>query len=172
MVLNKVLLLSLLSIFVGYHGIAQENMPLPFKTWKEQQITEARNVVIRITNRRTLAKASLKSADTESPKTRTVATEEIGVQQHVQRPANLETELQQANENLASAKELSFEDYVTVYLAAFRDRPDVLAVISQKLTKEEVAILLNLVVNRASSQDARTSAKPLVDGLLAGDHSR
>jgi hypothetical protein len=168
---SRICLLFAICIFTG-NAVGQENSPLPFKIWKDQQITEARNQVVRISNRRTLAKASAKSSENEPDHSRTVSSEEISTQQHVQRPSNLETDLQQANENLESAKELSFEDYVTVYLAAYKNRPEVLAGISQRLTKEEVAALLSLVLNRNRIQETRSAAKPFVDGLLAGDRSR
>ncbi len=109
----------LASLFISL-CLAQEPSIMPFKAWKEQQLVEARNQVVRLNNKIALEKEV-------DPK--------------------IELEVQRANETFQSAKELSLAEYSAAYLAKFRNQPQALSALVKRLSKQETSELLYVLLN-------------------------
>lgn len=109
--------------------------PQIYKVWRDQQIVEAKNNVVRIANKITLARAGkLPAAEMQA------------------KPLErLDNELRVAQENLQIAQELSVEDYFVVYLSRFKSRPDAIQSVASRMSKDEVAELIRAMLNRGES---------------------
>lgn len=136
-------------------GATSSSEPLPFSAWKEHQIVEAKNQVVRLSNRIHLLKTGRYKAEavvTESKDpllghegekeyqslkdtkvdAETLKTAEEKVLKSVQ------DRMKTALGNLQYAKELNMEDYLAVYLSRFKDDDEALSKVIGKLSKEEL----------------------------------
>lgn len=121
-----------LAILLSLSFVAQAapTEPLKFKTWKEQQIMEAQNEVLRISARLRIQK--------NTPKTDT--------------PEVSSSDLKNARETLQIAKEFTIEDYADVYVANLQDDPDQFSKLMNSLTKDEMAQLMKVLVKNKASE--------------------
>lgn len=157
------LILLFLALVQGAAGFGQDLLspPLPFKAWREQQLMEARNQVVRVTNKMTLDRSQPVPLQTSVE-----ANPSKGL-----KGSKPETELKRALDNLQSAKELTIEDYFLVYLSRYKGQPQALEFIAQRLTREEIAELLKVMLNSSSVESLKSAPHPAV-GLVANDKSR
>lgn len=134
---------SLLYIYIALISVTALAVPQPtienpqiYKTWKDQQIVEAKNNVVRIANKITLARAGK------------LPEKELQALQPLER---MDNELRVAQENLQIAQELSVEDYFVVYLSRFKARPDAIQSVASRMSKDEVAELIRAMLNRGEA---------------------
>ncbi len=134
---------SLLYIYMSLITVAAFAAPQPaseapqiYKIWKDQQIVEAKNNVVRIANKITLARAGK------------LPEKELQALQPLER---MDNELRVAQENLQIAQELSVEDYFVVYLSRFKSRPDAIQSVASRMSKDEVAELIRAMLNRGEA---------------------
>ncbi len=131
--------------------------PVIYKTWKDQQILEARNTVIRISNKITLSRAGKLTEQEiikELASTENVTKENTSLQQkttQLKPIERLENELRVAQENLQVAQELSVEDYFVVYLSRFRSNQEAIQSVASRMSKDEVAELIRAMLNRGEA---------------------
>lgn len=119
--------------------------PQIYKIWKEQQIVEAKNNVVRMANKITLARAGK------------LPEKELQALQPIER---MDNELRVAQENLQIAQELSVEDYFVVYLSRFKSRPDAIQSVASRMSKDEVAELIRAMLNRGESTTTQNGTLP------------
>jgi len=132
----------LLYTYIALVSVAAFASPQPttenphiYKVWRDQQIVEAKNNVVRIANKITLARAGKLPA----------------TEMQAKPLERLDNELRVAQENLQIAQELSVEDYFVVYLSRFKSRPDAIQSVASRMSKEEVAELIRAMLNRGES---------------------
>lgn len=151
------------------HALSTE--PLPFKNWKEQQIVDAQNQVARISNRIVLLKAgkvrpediSAEFNDFEDTQADVEAAKLTSKAQKLSSNdilARLEKELSGRQKSLEFAKDLGFEEYFLGYLTQFQENPDALASVAGRLSKDEVAELLKVLLkSNQSSLDSGSNGR-------------
>lgn len=142
--------------------------PKSFQTWKDLQVLEAQNQLLRAGARMSQArsgkgtKAAVKEqAPLPSSRLKAAAEDPVG---------SAEKEVVRAKESLEAANALDLSDYVNVYLPSLESQPDVLASLLQKLSKEELAEILKIVLTKNSRFDAKRNS-PVVGGLPGSSSS-
>lgn len=167
----------LMYCFVSYAQAAVEPLvtaaqPVPpsvktFQDWKDLQVLEAQNQLLRVGARMSQirsgvgkgVRADLKEP-AQLPSARVKPTAESDPM------ALAEKDLRRARESLETANALELSDYVNVYLPTLASQPEALQTLFQKLTKEELAEILKLLLARSSRIDAKRSST-LVGGSSA-----
>ncbi|NJL25678.1 MAG: hypothetical protein HC902_11230 [Calothrix sp. SM1_5_4] len=161
MTVFKILMLALSLSSLALHAQEPRISVLTFQAWKEQQILEAQNQVLRASTRLTQLKAgrgtsarNKKPAQLPNDKVREAEESETSI---------AEKELARAQESLQSANDLEFEAYINVYLPTLQDHPEALQKLAEKLSKEELAEVFKALMRARASGSQRTSA--LLEGL-------
>ena len=148
---------------------------LTFKSWREQQVSEAQSQVQRATIRLRQAKSgrSHTKEPTEVPGSGRL--KKIGESETV---SAAEQDLKRAQDVLVEASQLQFDNYVEVYVSNLRDQPETLQKLTDHLSKEELAeILKYLMRHSASGNGGQTSAldatrnELLVGGVPSSRHA-
>lgn len=159
------LVLVLLLTF-GALGFAQEPQvtALTFQSWKEQQVLEAQNQMLRISSRINQLKTNKNNKGDNKedglgklPSTRVKKSE-------VDPILAAEKELKRGQESLDAANSLQLEDYISIYLPTLQDQPGALDKLAEKLSKEELAEIFKGVLKRnPRTVDARRNSVSAVD---------
>ena len=132
--------------------------PMPFKSWKDQQVVDAQNQVARVSNRIVLLKAgrvqpeeiSAEFNNFEDAKSTAEAARLTSKAQKVSSTdvlARLEKELSQRQKGLEFARDLGFQEYFLGYLTQFQENPDAISSLASRLSKDEVTELLKVLLN-------------------------
>ena len=110
--------------------------PLNFKAWKEQEILNAQNQLLRVSTRFQHEERSVHSGDPMERK-------------------GLKRDMKKAQDRLEFARELGLEEYVTIYLYQIRENPEQFSMLMEQLPKEELVDILSLTfknsINKSSS---------------------
>ncbi|NQZ02429.1 MAG: hypothetical protein HRT45_17360 [Bdellovibrionales bacterium] len=159
---------------------SQNAEPYSFQRWKDHQVVEARNQVVRLTNRMHLLKTGRYKLDTEQmplleaedeklykelkalgddKKTEKAETEQLLLK-------SVESRMQMAIENLQIAKDLSIDDYLAVYLSRYSEDTSALKRLVDRLSKEEVLELLQARLKPSESADELSIAPPTAAGII------
>lgn len=139
----------------------QTPAPLTFQQWKDQQVLEAQNQVLRLQARITTLR------QTKGASKKEVASIAGGKLKKVSDTVTLdsaEQDLKRAQESLGIANALAFEDYVEVYVPTLADQPEALQKLSDRLSKEELAEVLRTIMKSRNSLDAKRNTA-LIDGF-------
>lgn len=153
---------------------------LSFKRWKSQQVVEAKNGVVRLSNRIHLLKTgryklepkdlkgkgapllgdqgeeeyeNLKGFDVKSVDEETLKAAEKKVLK------NAEARMQVALGSLQYAKELSIDDYLAVYLSRFQADEKSLKRVVRKLSDADILALVKSQINKSPSNTSESAAK-------------
>jgi ABC-type uncharacterized transport system ATPase subunit len=111
---------------------------ISFSSWKSQQITEADNRIVRLSNRLTVLRGQ-----------KDVNINDIN---------KLEVEHRVAVNAAQVVRDLTIEDYFNVYLAQFLKEPGIMEAAAHSLTPQEVTALLKMYL---SSKDPGNQASNL-----------
>lgn len=159
--LNIFVIISL--IFAG----AAFAEPLKFKTWKEQQILEAQNEVLRISVR-------LKSQKTNPKIEKFTVDDDIATSPRFDKgPEITDKDLRRAQENLEFAKVLTVEDYADVYIPGLQQNPEQFSKLMESLSKEELSQLMRILMkNKAQEANDNKRNKAILPGPVSISSSR
>ncbi len=114
---------------------SQAKTPLTFKLWRERQIAEAKNHVVRRSNRLQLAAnggLGLSSEDFNFDKEERSLNEAIEALQHAEERSDRDY----------------FEIYLEVYLSQFKGKPESLELLMQSISAQEGAEILGALLKR------------------------
>lgn len=128
--------------------------PKTFQSWKDLQILEAQNQMLRIGARMTQIKAG-KGARAEFKEPSQLPTGRVRSTNDSDPMALAERDLRRARESLETATALDLTDYVNIYLPTLESQPETLQALLQKLTKEELAEILKVMLSKSSRIDAK-----------------
>jgi hypothetical protein len=149
-----------------------DTAPLTFQDWKEQQVLESQNQVLRTSTRISQiktgkpAKSDSKDASTPAlpPNRRVKKTSESD------QLAIAEKDQKNAQESLEAARALQFDDYITIYLPTLQDQPEAVDKLAEKLSKDELAeIFKGLIKHGAKTNDTKRS---MLEGLAASSKTK
>jgi G3E family GTPase len=151
--------LSLVLLF----GFGANAEPLKFKTWKEQQIVEAQNEVLRLSAKLRQIKSNAKSD--KIAKEQRDPNELVTSHRFEKNPDVNDKDLKRAQENLEIAKDFSIEDYAEIYVSSLQQDPDQFSRLVETLSKDEMAQLMKVLVKNKipETNDAKhqkTSIRP------------
>lgn len=123
--------------------------PLSFQAWKDQQVLEAQNLVLRVSARISSLKSAKAPATHKEPahlangKLRKVSdTETLGA---------AEQDLKRAYDGLATANNLQFEEYVEVYVPTLAGHPEAIEKLAEKFTKEELSVIVKTLMTKSDT---------------------
>lgn len=129
----------ILLFMAGLMSIGCLAEPLKFKGWKEQQILEAQNEVLRLSVHLRQVRTNPKSFEVPMA----------------------EKDLKRAQENLEITKELSFEDYADVYVTPLQHDSAQFSKLMDSLSKEELLQLTRILIkNKTPDSDAEHDEVP------------
>ena len=129
--------------------MAQEpSSPMTFAKWKEMQVNDAQNGVVRLSNSLLLLKTERYDPSRILPEVATdIKEEESSSEMREDLIQKTEQQLKMALERLEFTKELGFKDYFSVYLERFKSSDEALTRVAQQLSSSEVVDLLKVILN-------------------------
>ena len=102
---------------------ANTELPMSYRAWKEQQVLDAQNALLRAQN-------SLRQS-TDSEK------------------AKIEKEIRKATDQVDMAKEFTIDEYLAIYLSKYQDKPELVLQMIEKIPKEEAKEILTGTFRKA-----------------------
>jgi hypothetical protein len=148
------LILYFLFSILSPQAFAQDSLPpvLTLQAWKEQQVLEAQNQVLRASARLAQMKNSKhNSATKESLKIGSNRVKQVEID-----PATAaERELRRAQEGLTSAQNYGLDEYIAIYLPTLSDQAEAINTLTNRLSKEELAEIVKGLLRRDSPSDTK-----------------
>lgn len=128
--------------------------PLTFAAWRDQQVLEGQNQVLRASARVAQLKSGKTAGKFQEPADLPSNTKvkKVGDSETL---AAAEQDLKRAQETAETASKAQFEDYVEVYIPSLMDRPEAVQKLAEKLTREELIEIFKLLMRKPSPSDAK-----------------
>lgn len=166
--MEAIRILVLLCLTMACLAFAQEPLAgKSFQSWKDLQVLEAQNQVLRVSARISQIRAG-KGANTNVKDLSNIPAGRVKTASDADGLSLAERDLKRARESLEAANALELEDYVNIYLPSLEAQPEALNALLQKLTKEELADILKVVLSKNSG----LTAKPKVPSSAASAFPR
>lgn len=134
---------------------------LSFHTWKEQQVLEAQNQMLRVSSRINQLKSSKGTLGSNKDSAVSLPNNRIKKAAETDSLAAAERDLKRAQETLESAGGLQLDDYINIYLPTLQDNPDALNKLADKLSKEELAEIFKMTYLKKDRDTKRNSVSSL-----------
>jgi hypothetical protein len=139
-----------------------------FQAWKEQQILEAQNQMLRTSSRITQVKSNKGSTGSAKEAAVNLPNSRIKKTADSDSVALAERDLKRAQESLETASGLQLDDYISIYLPTLQDQPEALNKLAEKLTKEELAAIFKVTYAKGPhAPDARRNNVSSLEGIRA-----
>lgn len=161
MILNIVVIL--LTVMCALAWGQESAAPVNFQAWKEQQVLEAQNQILRINTRI----SQLKSGKSGSAPQKNVNLPNSRVKKTADADslALADRDLKRAQESLEAANGLQLDDYINVYIPTLQDQPEALGKLAEKLSKEELAEIFKMTYSKGSrTSDAKRNDVSALEG--------
>lgn len=146
------LFVLIIPFFTFFSLSSQASEPLLYQGWKNQQILEAQNQMLRISariNSLKIGKSGATTAAAHLPTNKIKSSDPL---------AAAEKDLRRSQESLVAAQNLSFDDYVTIYIPTLQDQPEMVAHLAEKLSHEELVDVVKLLIRQTPRIDAKRNA--------------
>lgn len=124
---------------------------LSFQAWKDQQVLEAQNQILRASSRITQLKSGKVPVAAGGEEKGALSSSRFK-KTNVDTISAAERDLKRGQENIEAAGQLQFTDYINVYLVSLQDQPDALTKLAEKMTKEELLEVTKALIRKASRQ--------------------
>ncbi len=149
----KRMLCSLIIVVFSLGAFASDSESIsiklkPFARWKEHQVVDAQNKVVRLSNLLLLLKSERYLPENILPQVAKENKQEINIPENQQQELVkiTEAQLSKAIASLEFVKELTLKDYISVYLQQYKNEPQALEALATEMNKQEIAqILLSLI---------------------------
>ncbi len=148
---------------------AQEPVGLTFQSWKDQQVLEAQNQLLRASNRLAQAKTGRSPAPLQTASTKPINDKVKKTQDDPVTAA--ERDVKRAQDTLERAKELDFAQYIEIYLPTLEGQPEVLQKLSDQFSKDELAQIVKTLMRRSGPADAKHKAA-MLEGLYGSSATK
>lgn len=158
----RLLALGIMFAF-GASVFAQEPQvnPLTFQSWKEQQVLESQNQVLRVSAR--IAHLRSGKGGTSGTKDSIPLPSSKIKKSEMDSVLAAEKDLRRAQDSLKAATELTLEEYIAIYLPTLRESPESLQTLSQKMSKEELAEIFKVLLRKDIPPDTKRNSSSLAD---------
>lgn len=150
---------------------AQDSVPnvLTVQAWKDQQVLEAQNQVLRVGAKLGALKNSKSNAGTKEA----LKLGSTRVKQIESDPVTItERELRRAQESLQSAQNYGLDEYIAIYLPTIADHAEAITTLTNRLSKEELAEIVKALLKKESAPDAKRSGGLTTASSGLGTRSR
>jgi hypothetical protein len=124
---------------------------LSFQTWKDQQVLEAQNQILRASARITQIKSGKSSPASDRDDKGALHSSRFK-KTNGDSLAAAERDLKRGQENIDAANQLQFTDYINVYLVSLQDQPEALTKLAEKMSKDELLEVTKALIRKASRQ--------------------
>ncbi len=160
-------MLQRIAVFIAalsfaFPALAQSPQPtaaLTFQAWKDQQVLEAQNQVLRASSHIVQVRAA-KPGSSDSKETAALPSSRVKKAGDGDQVALADKDLKRAQESLEAAGSLQLEDYIAIYLPSLQDQPEAAAKLVEKLTKEELAEITKGLIRKGSKlSDTKRNAR-------------
>lgn len=162
--------LLILLVSLSFPLLAQDQAPLNFQSWKDQQVLDAQNALLRISAR--IAQLKSGKGGAASKESAALPANSKLKKAEVDTVAGGERDLRRAQESLQAANNLTLDEYIAIYLPTLRDQPEALQQLSQKLSKEELVEIFKGLVRKDVAPDAKRSGLSMTDGLNVSSRAK
>ncbi|MGE3683966.1 MAG: hypothetical protein AB7G93_19775 [Bdellovibrionales bacterium] len=136
---------------------------LTFQAWKDKQILEAQNLVLRTSARISqLRTGKNTSSEVKSPES--LPKGKLKKASEADLISLAEGDLKRAQETMDAANNLQIEDYIHVYLPTLHGRADAVQILTERLTKEELGELFKGLMLKETRNDTKQNSR-LLDEL-------
>jgi hypothetical protein len=154
------------ALFASLIAFSAHADPLKFKSWKEQQIMEAQNEVLRLSARLHQAKTAAKAEKSS------VADDYVTAARFDQGAELTEKDLKRAQDNLLFAKDLTIEDYADVYVSDLQQKPEQFSKLVDSLSKEELSQIMRILMKNKAEEtsDAKHNKASLPPNFALSSH--
>lgn len=168
---SLIILLFAFIITLSARASEEDGHALSFKAWKEQQVLTAQNKLLRISAELEVAKAS-STPQKETPEKESLkekAAQRFYRAQGKSQIERLKNEFKLAKNSVETATELTFDDYIAVYLPTLTHTPEVIDSLVESMSREEISKILKEVLKKQSDQrDKSANASSKLSGLWVG----
>lgn len=144
---------------------------LTFSAWKDQQVLDAQNQVLRASARLSQLKAGKATRTATDAADLSLSSNKLKKVADSEALNSAESDVRQAQETLESASKLQFSDYVEVYIPSLADQPDALQKLSEKLTKDELTEIFKALMHKSNPDNASRNTA-LMDGLTVSARTK
>lgn len=152
--------------FAAVEPVSAQVQPKSFQTWKDLQVLDAQNQMLRVSARIAQIKSG-KGAKKDIKEPAHLPSGRVKTTADVDPLSLAEKDLSRARESLESAGSLELLDYVNIYLPTLEAQPEALAALMQKLTKEELGDILKAILSKNTRIDTKRNS-PVISGLPVG----
>ena len=169
MSIGRIIILVLCLVELPAFGQQPQIVALTFQNWKEQQVLEAQNQMLRTSTRINQIKLGKpQGPDSKDSTNSGLPSGRIKKSVEGDQLAAAEKDIKRAQESLEAANTLVFEDYINIYLPSLQDQPEAINKLADKLSKEELAQIFKSQTKRSSKPgDARRNAGSSLEGLAS-----
>lgn len=143
----------LISVFLGFQVFAD---PMKYKGWKESQILEAQNEVLRISSKLKQSRGQAK-----------VERASLNDERLEKSPEVTEKDLKRAQEQLEFARQLSFQDYAEVYVSGLQQNPEQFSKLVDSLSREELSQIMKILMKSKSPETNDAKRKNITPAVLS-----
>jgi hypothetical protein len=138
-ILLKIVVICLTLMCVLAYGQEPQVKVFGFEDWKQQQVLEAQNQMLRISSRIAQLKSNKSGSAAKESAVTSLPNGRIKKSNDSDTVAVAERDLKRAQESLETAGSLQVDDYISIYLPTLQDQPEALDRLAEKLSKEELA---------------------------------
>jgi hypothetical protein len=137
-----------------------------FQAWKEQQVLEAQNQMLRTSTRIGQLKSNKGAGGAAKESAVNMPNSRIKKTSDSDSVGGAERDLKRAQESLETANGLQMDDYISIYLPTLQDQPEALNKLAEKLTKEELAEIFRATyVKGGHAPDAKRNNISSLEGI-------
>ena len=155
-ILLKLVVLCLTILCALAWGQEPQSGVSSFEEWKQQQVLEAQNQMLRISSHISQLKTGKPGTAGKDSSPANLPNSRIKKSTDSDTIASSERDLKRAQESLETANGLQVDDYISIYLPTLQDQPEALNKLAEKLSKEELAeIFKNSYKKGTHPSDAR-----------------
>lgn len=165
-ILLNLVIICLLTLSCLAFGQEPQITVLTFQSWKEQQVLEAQNQMLRVSARISQLKSTAKGSKNEGKDAASdnLPSSRVKKASDADSLAAAEKDLKRGQEGLDAATTLQLQDYINVYLPTLQDQPAALDKLAEKLSKEELAEIFKGMLKKSSrTTDAKRNAVSALD---------
>lgn len=156
--------------FLAVPALATDEPPKTFQTWKDLQVLEAQNQVLRVSARINQIKAGKAAGPAAKSPATHLPSQRVKTATDSDPLSTAEKDLRRAKESLETANGLDLSDYVSIYLPSLQSQPEQLQTLLQSLPKEELQEIVKMLLNSSPRFD-NTRKMPVFSGIPAAPSS-
>jgi len=165
--ISLILCVILTPAFAAVEPAAVPIQPKSFQSWKDLQVLEAQNQLLRIGARISQIKSG-RGAKADSKEPGNLPTSRVKTTADSDPMAVAEKDMRRARESLEAANALELADYVNIYLPTLESQPEALQTLLLKMSKEELGDILKVMLQKNSRIDTKRNAPPVIGGISTG----